>query len=383
MSCRLEVRPYALPLAAPVRTSRASRAVRRGWLVRLVAEDGEAGRGEAACWPGFGAGARDTRAALRRLERDPRPAARAVAAALRGDRLDEPGVVRALAGVDAPEARHALEVAVLDLAARRRGVSLAALLAAAPRPSVAVHALVADADAARRAVAAGHRAVKLKVGRGPAALELARVAAVRDAIGPATGLRLDANGAWSAAEALERLRGLAPLRPEWLEQPTPPGDVAGLARVRAAGGVPVAVDEGVVDLASLEAVLAAGAADVLVVKPMALGGLLGARRLAARARAAGLRVCVTHALDAAVGRAAALALAAGLDGDEAHGLGPALARDVAALPAVARGRVALPAGPGLGVVPAELALQPALRRGLAAACPGGWGDDAGGEGGAA
>ncbi|MCO5169841.1 MAG: mandelate racemase/muconate lactonizing enzyme family protein [Planctomycetes bacterium] len=331
----VRVVPYALPLLAPVR----GRVTRRGWVV-AVEEDGLVGWGEAACWPGFGAGARATRRALRPRASEGRSTE---------DTEDAPRAPRPLGA--SPEARGALEQAHLDLAAQRAGVSLAAWLAPAPRASVAVHALVAGPDDVERWP--GVTTFKLKVGDAPWPRDLARVRAVR-AAAPAARLRLDVNGRWSVADAIPRLRALADLGVDLVEQPTPPGDLAGLARARSEGGVRVALDEGLRGEDDLDAALATRAIDAVVLKSQALGGLLAAGRLARRAAAAGLEVVVTHALETAVGRAGALALAAGLPGDPVCGLGPALAVDVADLPAVAGGRAPLPAGVGLGVTGAAL-----------------------------
>lgn len=316
----VRVVPYSLPLLAPVR----GRATRRGWLVS-VEDDGLVGLGEAACWPGFGAGVRATRRALERM--------------VHGRGAEGASIVSS-------EARCALEQARLDLAARRAGVSLAAWLAPAPRTSVAVHALVAGPDDVARWPDV--TAFKLKVGDAPWPRDLARVRAVRDAA-PGARLRVDVNGRWSVADAIPRLRALADLGMDLVEQPTPPGDLPGLARARAAGGVRVALDEGLRGEDDLAAALAAGAVDAVVLKPQALGGLAAARRLARRAAAVGLEVVVTHSLETAVGRAGALALAAGLEGDPVCGLGPALAVDVADLPPLEGGRAPVPPGPGLGV----------------------------------
>lgn len=346
MSPRLELRAWSRPLLTPHVTARTSRSTRRGWWVRL--SDGEQeGWGEAACWPGFGAGLRATRQALRAAAADPRLPERLSAAA-----GDEPGLTAVLEQIGAPEARAALSCAALDLAARRADRPLAAWLTApgtTAAPSVAVHALVRDAAQARAAVAAGAGTLKLKVGHEPALAERARLAAVREAVGPAVRLRLDANGAWTVSQARERLRGLAPLGIDLLEQPLPAGDLDGL-RALADCGVPLAVDEGLRDAADLEALLDARLpVRAVVLKPLFLGGLLPARALARRALGAGLRVIVTHGLEGAVGRAAALALAAAVPArDEAHGLGPVLRQD-ALQPG--GGRLRVPAAPGLAASP--------------------------------
>lgn len=343
---KLALRPYVLPLARPVR----GRVTRRGWLLGLE-RGGAQGWGEAACWPGFGAGVRATRDALRALAADRRPLTNALDAA---EAADLEGVAAALAGVAAPAARHAAEVAALDLAGRRRGAPLANTLAggALPRPAVPVHALVSDARDVYAAPGPNFRAVKVKLGSGSSDLaraDLRRVTELRAAIGPVARLRLDCNGQWSVEEALARLPALAELGIDFVEQPVARGDVEGLARVRREAKVAVAVDEGVSTLDELLVHTRARALDVLVIKPQAVGGLVPARALARRARAEGLRVVITHLLDAAVARAAALALAAALPDDGPHGLAPALAKDVAALPPVEAGRAPLPVGAGLGL----------------------------------
>ncbi len=179
------------------------------------------------------------------------------------------------------------------------------------------------------------------------------MAAVREALGPEIKLRIDANGAWSEEQAVRAVRELERFDLEMVEQPVAAGDLRGLARVRAAVGVPIAADEDVTDLEAAERVLEAGAADVLIVKPMVVGGLRPARRIIELAAAAGAEAVVTTTIDAGIGTAAALHLAATLPpGGPACGLatGSLLAADLITPPLVARcGRMELPEGPGLGV----------------------------------
>jgi L-alanine-DL-glutamate epimerase-like enolase superfamily enzyme len=180
------------------------------------------------------------------------------------------------------------------------------------------------------------------------------VEAVRRAVGPGTDLRLDANCAWSEEEALERIAALAAFDIELIEQPVPASDVPALARVRAAARFPVAADEAVADERSALRLLEGGAADVLVLKPAALGGLRPAARIAAAARRAGAGALVTSFLDSALGVSAALHLAASLPEPAlAAGLatGDLLEIDWADAPQAERGALPVPSGPGLGVAP--------------------------------
>ncbi len=128
----------------------------------------------------------------------------------------------------------------------------------------------------------------------------------------------------------------------------------GMARVRRECGVPVAADEAVRGYRSAEAILDRGAADILILKPMVLGGLRVARAVLNLAQDRSVPVVVTSLLECAVGRTAALHFAASLGPTpHAHGVatGGVLAEDLAEAPALERGSVRVPDGPGLGVTP--------------------------------
>lgn len=177
-------------------------------------------------------------------------------------------------------------------------------------------------ERAREIVAAsgGCRTAKVKVAqRGPdgalepLADEVARLEAVRDALGPGGRVRIDANGAWDVDDALRRLPHLdrAAGGLEYVEQPC--ADVAGLAAVRRGqpgdAAVPVAADESVRRAEDPLAVVRADAADVVVLKVQPLGGVRACLELAEQV---GLPVVVSSALESSVGIAAGVALAAAL-----------------------------------------------------------------------
>jgi o-succinylbenzoate synthase len=218
----------------------------------------------------------------------------------------------------------------------------------------------AAAANARRAVARGFRTLKLKLLADEIALDEERVAAVRESAGAETKLRLDANGAWKETTALEVARRLARFDIELLEQPVAPADVAALGRVRALSPIPIAADEAVCDEDAAARLIDAGAADLFVVKPAALGGLRAAGHIAQRARRAGVGIVVTSFLDSSLGIATALHFAASLpDSSFAAGLATAeLLKDDLAPPfAVGAGAIALPHACGLGIAPAASALR--------------------------
>ncbi|MDQ7991289.1 MAG: o-succinylbenzoate synthase [Propionicimonas sp.] len=142
--------------------------------------------------------------------------------------------------------------------------------------------------------------------------DVARVEAVRDALGPAGRLRIDANGAWTVPDALSRLQLLARFDLEYVEQPCAAvEDLARLRRelARRGSSILVAADESIRRSGDPERVAALEAADIAVLKVQPLGGV---RRCLELAESLGLPVVVSSALESSIGLRAGVALAAAL-----------------------------------------------------------------------
>jgi len=185
------------------------------------------------------------------------------------------------------------------------------------RTEVAVNSTipaVAPEAAHRLAVAAGCGTAKVKVAEPGQRLadDLDRVEAVRDALGPAGRVRVDANGAWTLDEAERAVRALAPFGLEYVEQPCRSvEELADLRRRLAHAGVDVliAADESIRRAEDPYRVRALAAADVAVLKVQPLGGGRACLEVAERI---GLPVVVSSALETSVGIRAGVALAAAL-----------------------------------------------------------------------
>ncbi|MGH3666020.1 MAG: o-succinylbenzoate synthase, partial [Egibacteraceae bacterium] len=175
------------------------------------------------------------------------------------------------------------------------------------------------AEQAHRIVSgSGCRTAKVKVAEPgqTAADDLARVEAVRDALGWTGRLRVDANGAWDIGTAVRMIRRLEAFDLEYVEQPV--ASLAEMAALRRRVDVPLAVDESVrtaqdplrvAGQLRSQAPVGLEAADVVVLKVQPLGGVHAALRVA---EAGGLPVVVSSALETSVGLAAGVALAAAL-----------------------------------------------------------------------
>lgn len=299
--------PYRVPFRARFRTARGLTTHREGFLLQLTTDAGITGHGEAAPLPEFdGTTFADCRTVLEALA----PALAELPIAGLPLCLDD------LAGRPVPAAvRAGLDAAALDAIGRQRGQTVAALLASSPRAVVEANATLPNAsseatlDATRRAIAAGYRTLKLKVGVGSTADDVELVRAIRNAF-PDVTLRLDANSAWDEPTAARALEALAPFRIELVEQPVPAADLDGMARLRRSSAIPIAADEAVLGLEHARRAIDAGAADYLIVKPTVAGGVTVARAIDDLARAAGLATIVTSALEVGPGLAAALHAAA-------------------------------------------------------------------------
>ncbi len=334
----MEVEPFSVELATPLETAAGAVREREGFLVRLE-HAGTEGVGEASPLLGWTETYEECREAL-------------VRAAEVAEHIDW-GV--ALAKTEAPAARHALALALKEALARARGEPLYRSLGGEGTVrAVPVNATLSDAPPTETAAAAadavdrGFGCLKLKVGARDVESDLERVRTVRDRVD--ARLRLDANGAWTRGQAERVVDAVDGLGVDYVEQPLPAEDLDGHAALRGRG-VDVAVDESLAAY-DIEQVLAAAATDVVVLKPMVLGGPDLAREAATTARAAGVEPVVSTTIGTVIARTGAVHLAASIPDIDPCGLatGSMLRSDLAPDPAtVEDGTITVPQEPGLGL----------------------------------
>ena len=347
----VEVVPYALPFREPYVTARGTLERREMVLLRMRADDGSEGLGEAVPLSlRGGATLEQVAAELRRFGEQMSDAGRGsqssrFAAELM--RLSAPG-------------RCAVLTAWLDLAGHSHGVPAWRLLGAQSASPVRCNATLTQAEplhVAQQALAweaDGYSTFKLKLG-GPADLETVEM--VRQALGPEARIRVDANASWGVDRAAEVLTGLEEAGLELAEQPV--ATLEEMAELSARTSVPLAADESVTSPDEALRATQLGACEYATVKLSKVGGHADARGIAAR-----LPVYLSSALDGPVGIAAAAHLAQVINEDRE---GPGLAHGLATQrlfgeTVAARGceldgdLLQLPDAPGLGVVIDEAAL---------------------------
>ena len=292
---RMEVFGIEMPLAGAFTSAGITKNVTKCVVIRLTASDGT--QGISSIEPSATAKSPGTAAELAATLRD------RVAPAVVG--LDPLNVHRLIEQLDAltptqPGAGAAVEMACIDLAAHIHGVPMHTYLGGAMIQEVQFNGWIGalpPAEAAAeglRWLKAGFKSAKIKVGGGGIQADHDRVAAVRAAVGNAMKLRIDANTLYDADTSLKLCAMLKPYDLQLFEQPAPKDDIAGLAKVRREGGIPVMADESVSDHASLLAVIKAGAADYVKFGIKQAGGILRAQRMLATAEAAGIPCVVGH-----------------------------------------------------------------------------------------
>ncbi|MFD5868164.1 muconate/chloromuconate family cycloisomerase [Corynebacterium sp. NPDC060344] len=286
-----------------------------------------------------------------------------------GRRLDElAGIMRDLEKVvaNARFAKAAVDVAMHDAWARALGIPVRDLLGGAVRDSIdvtwALGVLPLDTaleEIDERMNGVGHRSFKLKMGAGDPAEDTARVAeltrALADKVPGGVSIRIDVNARWDRLTALRHLPVLAEAGVQLFEQPTPAHDLDTLREITRRTGVPVMADESVCSPADALAVVRAEAADVIAVKTTKLGGLRESMKTVAIAETAGLACHGATSLEGPIGTAASVHFACATEGISygSELFGPMLLKETYTQTDLvyADGRVALPQGPGLGLLP--------------------------------
>ena len=255
-------------------------------------------------------------------------------------------------------AKAAVDIAVHDLFGQRYGLPLYRFFGGSKNRiasdlTISLNApdvMVADAQ---KALIAGYNHLKLKVGGDPQ-LDIERVRAIRKAVGPDIGIRLDANQGWQPKDAVRTIRHLEDmdLGIELIEQPVKAIDFDGLKYVTDHVDTDIMADESAFSPQDVFRLLAMRACDLINIKLMKAGGLHNAWKIAAMAAAAGVDCMMGCMLESKIGICAAASLSAGCSSIVKNDLDAA---DLLAADPVIGGvhyeknELVLPEQPGLGI----------------------------------
>ena len=244
-------------------------------------------------------------------------------------------------------ARSAVSAALHDLAAKRLGVPLYRMWgldpAASPPTSFTI-GIAPDEETLRARVreAAPYPILKIKLG----SRWDERIMRVVREMEPTKVLRVDANAAWTPKHALEMIPLLQDLGVEFVEQPLPAHEIAGLRFVRERSALPIVADESCLVSTDIPALV--GAVDGINIKLAKCGGLREALRMIATARAHSMLVMCGCMVESSLGITAAAHLAPLLDCADLDGAA-LVANDPYVGASIEGGMVRIPSGAGLGV----------------------------------
>ena len=349
---RVEAIALGLPMVKPVKMSFEEVRCADNLVVRVETDDGVVGWGEAASAPTMTG---DTAAGMV-------AAARHLAPVMRG--LDASAPAAAIAAVDRylygnHGAKSAIEMALYDALGRAAGRPLYELLGGQRRSRIPLLRMIGtgsvagDLEEAKRSKAEGYVAYKIKVGVADPGEDATRTRAICEVLGDDVLVCADANQGWAVEQAIMYVHAVADTSLAFFEQPVAADDVAGMARVARASRIPIGVDEGLHGMDDLRRHHDAGAASGCSLKTIKLGGLGPVCEAARLCEALGMQVNLACKIaESGIATAAMLHLAAVVP-NVSWGVSLTsqyLSADVVrGLPAVVRGHMEVPTGPGLGV----------------------------------
>ena len=307
----IEIGKVSIPLKKPFKTALRTVHSAEDIIVKVIADSGEVGFGNA---PPTAVITGDSQDSIIAAIRD------TLAPKLVGMDIDNiEGIMTALDSgmLHNCSAKAALDIAVYDLFGKRYGLPLYKLFGGYCR-SMETDLTISlnDPDEMVRdsleAVTEGYTALKLKVGNDPA-LDIRRVQAIRDAVGPVVKIRLDANQGWNAKEAVRTIRRFEAdgLDIELIEQPVKAHDFDGLKYVTDHVETDIMADESAFGPYEAFRLLSMRACDLINIKLMKAGGLHNAVKIAHFAETMGVQCMMGCMLESKVGITAAASLAAG------------------------------------------------------------------------
>jgi L-alanine-DL-glutamate epimerase-like enolase superfamily enzyme len=197
-------------------------------------------------------------------------------------------------------AQAAVDIALWDIIAKAAGQPLWQLLGGGRKSDIPIYNTNAGwlnfsidqlKDEALRLLDRGYSALKMKVGLADTNEDYRRVRAVRDAIGDATTLMVDANQKWDLLQASFAAKRFEDLRLAWLEEPLHPDDISAHHTLKERTSIPIALGEHVYTTHAFRDYMVSGAVDVIQVDVCRVGGVTPWLEVAAMAHAHGIRVC--------------------------------------------------------------------------------------------
>ncbi len=307
---KIETTDIRIPLVTPFKTALRTVDTVHDILVRVTADDGSEGFGEA---PPTAVITGDTLGSIRCAIEE------FIGPSLTGmDIEDMDGIMKRLHSciLKNTSAKAAVDMAVYDLFAKSCGKPLYKVLGGSKKEietdlTISVNDIDEMVADSLRAVEQGFRILKIKVGK-ESRKDIDRIKAIRQAVGPDVKLRIDANQGWTAKEAVRIIRTLedAGIHMDLVEQPVKARDLAGMKFVTGQVATPILADESVFSVEDALQLIRERGADLLNIKLMKTGGIYEALKICAMAESFGVECMIGCMLESKIAVSAAAHLAA-------------------------------------------------------------------------
>jgi L-alanine-DL-glutamate epimerase-like enolase superfamily enzyme len=344
----VEIYNFDIPLNEPFTISLGTITTSNGVLIRIITDGGITGIGESSPFQPVTGDTPETNIA----------AARAIREILKGkDPLAIESAHELFGGFlhSNPALIAAFDMALYDILGKAAGLPIFRLLGGDKNTfetdvTTGIDTPENMVKSVQTRLAAGFKTFKIKVGLDPAA-DITRIKAIREAIGPDYGIRIDANQGWTPDQAVLALKGMEKFNIQFCEQPGLDSDIAGMKQVRDESPIGIMADESLHYPTDAIRLITAAACDYFNIKLMKAGGITNGLRIALIGEAANIRCMLGCMIETRLGLTAAAhvhgatrnIVFADLDGYFSHTFDPIIDGM-----AVKNGMITLPEKPGLG-----------------------------------
>jgi o-succinylbenzoate synthase len=308
--------PYNLKLKKSFSTSKGDISVRKGFIISLMSSTHAEGIGEAAPLPEFGSETyEEDEQALKDIRLNLKLDLNNLVSSIEVSLTDFNHL---------PALRSGVEQALLNLICIERKTTLSELFKKPVTKNISVNGVIGlmnsyeAVNKAKKQKSEGYRTIKVKVGRDNFEDDFNVLKSIREITGKNLKLRIDANSKWNVKEAVTNLKQLEPIDIEYIEQPV--ADIEDFPEVKSGTSIPLAADESLRSFEDSVYITKNNLAQVLILKPMMLGGLTTTMRIINEAEKNNLKVVITSSFETSIGRSIAVFAAGILKQKTAHGL---------------------------------------------------------------
>jgi len=312
----LKYLPYILKFSSPFITSKNSITERKGLIISLTSNSGNIGFGDSAPFPEYGSETYEK--AISVIDN--------IDVNFKIDLSDiENSFEDFFSPINSlPSLRHGIEQAFMNLISKEKNITLNQILNIPSKKEINVNAVIGLIPPEEtfvlinKFIKQGFKTIKLKAGRESFDDDFYIIKKIRENFGQEIKIRIDINGKWNLSEATNNLKKLESIHLEYVEQPV--SKLEDLIQLSGKTNVPIAADESIRSVNGAADIISHKAANILILKPMMLGGIIPCLKIIKLAEENGINCIVSSSFESVIGRSFAAFIASLIKHDLAHGL---------------------------------------------------------------